>query len=272
MLASIAYIMPKEYSMIFSTADIYWFSGTGNTLLLANRVAETLSESGVDVRMRAIASSLPADVDTNRALGIAVPVAMQGTFSFIWSFTKQLPFATGTPVFFIDTLLGYSGGILYPLKRILSSRGYKPVGAKEFIMPSNIFLKIGMTEKKQEKINKSLKNAAQFARRLIEGKTTWFDIPGYSNMLSSISRSKGFWNFCRRLTPPRVDAALCNNCGLCIRLCPISNIADEKPPRHKNGCQFCMRCFSFCPQNAIYFEHYKSAQYRAVKAAAFQKD
>lgn len=256
--------------MVFRSADIYWFSGTGNTLLLARKLAATLEGLHVDVRLLPLESSSPHNIDVNRTLGIAVPVAMQGTYPFVWSFVKRLPESRGTLVFFVDTLLGYSGGILYPMKRLLQSLGYTPVGAKEFLMPSNVFLKNGMTEKKQLKINKALKKAKRFAERLVEGKANWIDIPGYSNFLSSISRSEGFWSFCRRLTPPRVDASLCNQCGLCVKLCPIQNIkvSDSNGlPRHDDRCQFCMRCFSYCPQKAAYFEHYRSAPYRAVTAA-----
>ena len=252
--------------MIFQSADIYWFSGTGNTLLVARKTAETLSKRGVDVRLLPLVASDPQNVEKDRALGIAVPVAMQGTYSFVWSFVKGLPATSGTPVFLIDTLLGYSGGILYPMKRMLQTRGYNPVGATEILMPSNIFLKQGMTDKKSTKINKGLQKAEEFTEKLIQGKTYWIDIPGYSNLLSSISRSEGFWRFCRGITPPSIDKSHCTNCGLCIKLCPVDNIKAGEPPQHQDLCQFCMRCFSYCPQNAVCFEHYTSAQYRAVES------
>ena len=250
--------------MKFHAADIYWFSGTGNTLLVARTIADTLAKLEVDVRLRQIAGSETRDIDSDRALGIAVPVAMQGTFPFIWRFIKNLPATMGTPAFFVDTLLGYSGGILYPTKRILRAKGYSPIGAKEILMPSNVFLRQGMTEKKREKIGRGLRKARRFAERLVEGKTVWIDIPGYSNLLSSISRSEGFWRLSRNITPPRIDTSRCNGCGLCVKLCPVGNI--DSAPCHKEHCEYCMRCFAFCPQEAVYFEHYKSAVYRAVEA------
>lgn len=250
--------------MTIRATDIYWFSGTGNTLLVARAISETLAKHKVDVRLRQITGSEMQDVDADRALGLAVPVAMQGTFHFIWRFIKNLPVTTGTPAFFVDTLLGYSGGVLYPVKRILRAKGYSTIGAKEIVMPSNVFLKHGMTEKKREKIGKGLIKAQRFAEKLVEGKTFWVDIPGYSNLLSSISRSERFWKLSRIITPPYIDTSLCNGCGLCVKLCPVGNIDNE--PIHKNHCEFCMRCFAFCPKEAIRFRHYESAAYRAVEA------
>ena len=41
----------------------------------------------------------------------------------------------------------------------------------------------------------------------------------------------------------------CNECGICIKLCPVQAIND---PRQKagQGCIHCMRCTKFCPQKA----------------------
>ena len=251
----------------FKEADIYWFSGTGNTLLLARRIATTFRKRGIDVRLFRLDQSDPGRVDTNRALGIVVPVAMQGTFPFVWQFVRSLRPGEGTPVFFADTLLAYSGGILLPMKRFLRRAGYRPVGAREFLMPSNIFLRVGMTEGKRRRIHESLAKAEVFANALLDGSARWIDIPVYSDLMSSISRTAANWAFFRRITPLRIDHSRCSRCGLCVKLCPIGNIRmTGDGPSPNDGCVFCARCFSFCPRGAVSFDRYRSAKYRAVSA------
>lgn len=55
--------------------------------------------------------------------------------------------------------------------------------------------------------------------------------------------------FCRiALLAVRVDKRLCNDCGLCVKVCPmdIRRVGDHE-------CIHCGHCMSACPQNAICF-------------------
>jgi NAD-dependent dihydropyrimidine dehydrogenase PreA subunit len=193
---------------------------------------------------------------------------MQGTYPFVWDFVKRLRHAEGTPAFFADTLLGYSGGILLPMKRFLRAAGYRPIGAKEFLMPSNIFLRTGMTREKRSKIDQTLAKAEDFADALLDGNSRWLDVPIFADLMSSISRCSANWAFFRRITPLRIDMDRCTSCGLCVRLCPVSTITmTEAGPAGGDTCVFCARCFSYCPRGAISFDHYRSARYRAVSVS-----
>ncbi|MCA0386417.1 MAG: 4Fe-4S binding protein [Firmicutes bacterium] len=48
------------------------------------------------------------------------------------------------------------------------------------------------------------------------------------------------------------DAEACTNCGLCIRICPMKNLSeDEKTPKAAGHCALCLRCYNYCPVQAI---------------------
>ena len=72
----------------------------------------------------------------------------------------------------VDTLRSFSGGVVGPLKKLLTWKGYHPLGACEIIMPSNIFY-ISPEKKCQEKIEKGLLKAEQYALSLLKGTAKW---------------------------------------------------------------------------------------------------
>ncbi len=122
-----------------SVVDFYYFSGTGNTLLVAEEIARVLKSDGYSVslhRMELFIDKRPP-LEKNAALGLAFPVAVQSTYPFVWKFVESLPEGDGREVFMVDTLATFSGGIVGPLKKALEKKGYTPIGAIEIKMPSN---------------------------------------------------------------------------------------------------------------------------------------
>ena len=132
-------------------ADIYYFSGTGNTLLVARRIAETLGRHDVTVDLHRIEASKASETTGDGLLGLGFPVAVQGTYPCVWEFLDQLPEGNGRHAFMFDTLMAFSGGIVGPVKKLLLAKGYDPVGAAEIRMPNNIFPK-KVDEEKNERI------------------------------------------------------------------------------------------------------------------------
>lgn len=66
--------------------DFYWFSGTGNTLLVANKMTEVFRSRGIEVNLFRIERSRPEHLDLGHTIGIAFPVACQSTFPLVWNF------------------------------------------------------------------------------------------------------------------------------------------------------------------------------------------
>lgn len=246
----------------------YYFSGTGNTLLVVEKMEETFKKNGVNVELHRIEESDPEKVNLQHTLGLAFPVAGLSTYPFVWEFIESLPPANGTPVFMVDTLAGYSGGMVGPLHDKLKKKGYNPMGACEIIMPSNIFY-IQSDENRSKIIEKGMKEAEKYAQVLSDGKAKWGSFPVLPHILNTLSRSlmKSWeWKSQQKWFGFKANASKCNQCGICAQICPLNNIEMNEYPEYKFKCQFCMRCVSFCPQKAIPCKvNYKGNTHRAVK-------
>ncbi len=262
--------------MKMENVDLYYFSGTGNTFLVVKKMRETFKKEGIEANLFKIEDSHPDEINLNHTIGLGFPVAELSTYSFVWDFVKALPEAEGTPIFMVDTLGGASGGILGPMYNILKKKGYAPIGAKEIIMPINIFYIQDKATNKM-KVESGLREAEKYAYSLINGESNWGRIPILSDAVyyvSIVGLKLTHSAINQKLFPLDVDKEKCNKCGQCVQLCPIKNIRMDEGefPVNLRKCCYCLRCTSFCPRGAISAPfNYKGKTYRGVKAVEFLK-
>lgn len=250
--------------------DFYYFSGTGNTLLIVKKMRDVFEKKGIQVNLRRIEGSDTNDVDPEHTIGLGFPVAELSTYRLVWDFVKALPEVHGTPIFMVDTLGGISGGIVGPMQKIVKKKGYYPLGAKEITMPPNIFY-IQNDKACQKKVERGLLKAEEYALDIIKGRSKWGRVPTLSDIVFCISRAglrltKSDLN--QKLLHLKINKDKCSKCGICVKLCPVGNITmtEEGYPEHGSNCEYCLRCTSFCPQKAISCPiNYQGKTYRAVK-------
>ncbi|NCD33467.1 MAG: hypothetical protein EOL87_08645 [Spartobacteria bacterium] len=250
--------------------DIFWFSGTGNTFLVAKEVKKALEAAQQVVVMHPLEQASPIDIKTEHAIGLIFPVTHQGTHRFIWQFVENMPRTDfSTEIFMIDTRMIYSGGIKGPMRNILTAKGYVPIGACEITMPSNLFRKISSPKSDILKRERGLKKARDFIRQMMKNETAWRDIPFLSDWLSRRSRDDAY---CERFTNRfkfSINPQQCVRCGLCHRICPMENIQFDKEsgdtPIIGDHCTCCLRCFSYCPEHAIRMGSEEFEPYKAIE-------
>ncbi len=255
--------------------DFYYFSGTGNTLLIVKAMKKTFEEKGVEVRLRRIEKNPVIDSDSD-IIGLAFPVAVQGTYPFVWNFIKSLPPSYGKKIFMVDTMESFSGGVIGPMKKIVKRKGYRPIGALEIRMPSNLLNKKIDMDENSLKIKSGIEKAEKYAEKLLSGQTEWKRVPVISDFMSIFSKSKILWRLFRKLFKMKSDKDKCTKCGLCEKLCPVDNVTVENLVHFDNSCVFCIRCVSFCPAEAISIEGFgkqiEFKRYRSVKVSELLED
>jgi ferredoxin len=220
-------------------AVIYCFSGTGNSLYAARKLAERIGARVEPITDRAAT----ADDGT---IGFVFPAffwnAPKAVQKFMQNLTVTKPDAY---VFTVMTCGGSAPGATGAARKYL--RGAKASYAAAVKMPENYIpvYKVKNTEKTllaaDEKLERIVRDISG-GRGNRKGRLTFLN--------------KLFW----RLFPGRDSACdakfavseNCAGCGICERICPTANVSlPNGRPEFAHRCELCLSCLHACPAAAI---------------------
>lgn len=243
--------------------QLFYFSGTGNSLTLARGLAEKLG----DAEIVSIPVALKHDINPEcDCLGIIYPVYAFGIPLIVARFLKKLSLSADTYIFAVCSYAGCAGKSLLFADSVL--RDGNPGLSSGFMvkMPGN-YIPFGGAppKKKQEKefIEAEGRLAAIAETVKLRKKTQperncipplWLSrlIFMYCEKDASCTAIKNFWS-----------DGKCNSCGLCAKVCQAENIAiKDGKPAWGNHCEQCMACLQWCPQEAIQYGKFSAKRKR----------
>lgn len=231
----------------------YYFSGTGNTKRLVYHFSEKMIALGYRCEIRRMDKDAFEIPDEECVLGLMFPVAMQSTYPVVWDFVTDLPSGMGREVVMFDTMEAFSGGVVGPMKKLLTDKGYRCIAAREFRMSSSMNINPGKVEKGKAKNGIALSEVERYAEDIASGKARWKRLPILSDMMRSISISDKIWiSSSRKLSV----TDRCINCLVCERNCPVGAMTHngQKADIDHLRCISCMRCAASCLRQAILYE------------------
>jgi ferredoxin len=238
-----------------TSAEIYVFSGAGNTFVAAKKTAEVLRDNGCPTTLHPIPGRFfPAREGC--ALGLAFPVACGATYPFVLNFLYDLPDGEGREAFFITSLAGAAPGVQEPVRRLLARKHYQPLGFCIVKMPSNYGKNVNPASvDNQSLLKKGAATAANFAGQLLVGKTHWpAKMAFLAGFFHNLAKGRKPWQMFRRFFPLLINEQRCVRCGFCLSICPAGAIARDEQARfaiNAAACVSCQHCAAFCPHNAI---------------------
>ncbi|WP_054696457.1 EFR1 family ferrodoxin [Syntrophomonas palmitatica] len=234
-------------------ATIFYLTGTGNSLWTARCLAQELGDTEIISMTSWNENRRPI---VSKAIGLVFPVHMWGVPQRVLEFLDELPAMSPDYIFAVATNAGQVSNTLVQLKNVMNSKGLTLSSAWSVILPSNYIPwgGPGPLHEQNERFQKARIKLTSIAQKIHER--------------SKMPVEKGplwqriIFTFLYKITFPIVHKMddnfwvddRCNQCGLCVKLCPAHNIKfDNEKLVWQNRCEQCFTCLQWCPQEALQY-------------------
>jgi len=257
--------------MSFKTARLHVMSGTGNSYLLANALADRLRDEGTEVEMHRAVDGVPQSAfrtGKNHLVALFGPThAFTAPLPLI-RLACRLPRGQGTAaavflsrgglMFGRRATPGLEGTATWLLAFILWLKGYSVRVLRAFDMPENwTTVHSSMKERKCRKIiGRAMPRLNESADVLLAGRRRYWGLIPLLLGLILLPISILYLIVGRFvLAKMYFSDHRCTGCGKCAKTCPHDGIDMYGPGRRRPywtlRCQNCMRCMSYCPEQCI---------------------
>ena len=256
---------------MYNNLIIYYFTGTGNALTVANWISQIAKSQNIAVEIRKITPSLKVaknEIHENTLIGFCYPTHGFNAPPVVIDFLLRFP-KTHNNFFLLNTRAGmkisklFTPGLsglaqLLPAL-ILRLKGFKIAGFQPMDLPSNwISVHPGLRQKVVGSIfERCEKITKKFALKILSGEKVYKGLISLPIDLLISPIGFAYYFFGRfALAKTFVADSNCNGCALCEKECPVKAIQmKNNRPFWTYKCESCMHCMNSCPQRAIQAPH-----------------
>jgi ferredoxin len=231
---------------------IYYFSGTGNTLWSARRIAELLAEDTCETFNIAQEMRRPSPIIEADTVVIVFPAYAYQTPLMVRRFLVKAEIRAS----YIAALVTFGsnpGGALAEVSRILKRKKTPLSFAGGIPCVENYITIFGVPSPKtrekrlaMQRVETEVMSRAIGARKIRRVVLTFRPFSVFVSTLFRFAKTvfvKGY-----------TVTERCTGCGLCANICPARAITIlERKPVFSGGCEHCQACLNWCPTRAILY-------------------
>lgn len=234
---------------------IFYFSGTGNSRDVAEKLGKQLSEEVISISREGMKAQIQFELGKDEKVGIVFPVYWYGMPTLVEEYVKQIQFKgyDGQYVFAVATYASAAGKAVDAVAILLKEKGLHVKGKYGVTMVDNYVVAYDMPshETVMAILNKAELQINQIVEQVKEKReidtvkkgTFAFVSTPLHQFYKKASHTKKFF-----------VTESCNGCKACQRECPCQGIEwREGTPKWSGECAFCLKCIQACPKQAIQY-------------------
>jgi len=237
---------------------IFYFTGTGNSQMVAETIAELTGDRVVSITSAMKADQYQYHVGQEEAVGFVMPTYYYGIPVQIPDFISDLQF-DDTPAYVWTCLTceGLTAGAGGMLSQVLRDKGW-PVSARYVCPAVNNAVVMGNqmpVRNVDEILDRAQKRCGTIAQYIMERRVGGFDDCSGMGADFITNQYYGAYKNGRGTRHFSVDEN-CIGCGKCAEQCPAGaiEILDGKAAWVKRKCYYCLRCINNCDVKAIRYD------------------
>lgn len=231
---------------------VLYFTGTGNSKYIAERIAMALNDDILSMNDR-IKAGNTANVMTGKSMVIVVPTYAWRIPRVVLSWLQQTKFPEAKQIWFVMDCGGEIGNAAKYNQKLSKQLCLSYMGTAQIVMPENYIAMFGVPDKAEAKlivtktepmIDNVIKDI-QAEREFSKPRNNMYD-----KIMSSAVNTIFYPMFVKADKFLATDA--CISCGKCVQVCPLNNVQLKNgKPVWGSNCTHCMACICYCPAEAI---------------------
>ncbi len=237
------------------------YSTTGNTRLVADRIAKALTAKGVDTFVQnPVTTPSFGDLQEYDIVGFGTPTMAWKPALGFYSCLGLLPSQTRRiPAFVFCTSAGQPVNTLYTMAEMLAKKNFIVLDGLDVLAENNWPVARQFGGMALDPVGKpeesDLAATTPFAEGLAQQLKSKSLSPKVFDFITSplhfIGHQTGPMQLRVSMGKKKVDRNKCNQCAICARACAVRAISLNPYPVFSRRCMGCCACFNLCPTGAI---------------------